>query len=212
MTDTTETRFKRELNSFFAVTLLNVVFGAQAVALGVVVVVASVLGTMEAATPALRVLAGALALACFGLGIAWIRSSALVLRGVAVIRRPFRRRAGPVSDEAVTAGIVGMIAHYRENRPTIRRMVLVCAAGGLFFLAQGVVSILGLVAASPAAAPVAPSAFTIIPGAGVTIGLGLAGLLSWYYFTRFSRSWDLRLEETARAEERLRSAMEMETE
>ena len=209
MTDTTETRFKRELNSFFAVTLLNVVFGAQAVALGVVVVVASVLGTMESATPALRVLAGALALACFGLGIAWIRSSALVLRGVAVIRRPFRRRAGPVSDEAVTAGIVGMIAHYRENRPTIRRMVLVCAAGGLFFLAQGVVSILGLVAAS---ASVAPSPFTIIPGAGVTIGLGIAGLLSAYYFTRFSRSWDLRLEETARAEERLKSAMEMETE
>ena len=74
---------------------------------------------------------------------------------------------------------------------------------------KGVVSILGLVAASASGTP---GAFTIVSGAGVTIGLGVAGLLSSYYFTRFSRSWDLRLEETARAEERLKSAMEMETE
>ncbi len=141
MTDPTETRFRRELTSFFRVTLLNVVFAAQAIALGLAYVVAAVLGTAEIpATPALRALAGALALVSFGLGLAWLRSSARVLRGIALIRRPFRRRAGPVSEEALTAGIVGMVAHYRENRTTIRRMILVCTVGGFFFLAQGVVS------------------------------------------------------------------------
>ena len=60
--------------------------------------------------------------------------------GVALIRRPFRRRRGPASEEDVTRGIVGMVAHYREHRRTIRTMILVCTVGGLFFLVEGIVS------------------------------------------------------------------------
>jgi hypothetical protein len=212
MTDTTETRFKRELDSFFAVTLLNVVFAAQAIGLGMAYVIASVLGTTDVPTPALRMLAGALALVSFGLGLAWLRSSAHVLRGVAQVRRPFRRRAGPVSDEVLTAGIVGMIAHYRENRATIRTMILVCTVGGFFFLAQGVVSAVEFASFNLPGGSVTVNVFALIPSALLTLGIGLVSLLSSYYFTRFSRSWDLRLDETARAEARLKSAMEMETE
>ncbi len=210
MTDTTETRFRRELNSFFGVTLLNVVFAAQAIALGIAYIVAAVSGTAEVpADPALRVLAGALAFACFGLGLAWIRSSAVVLRGVSLIRRPFRRRKEPASEEEITRGIIQMVAHYRENRATVRTMILVCIAGGVFFLAQGLISALGFV--TPFAGTLyGPGEFALVASAVLNAGLGLVGLLSAYYFNRFSRSWDLRLEETARAEERLKSAMETE--
>jgi hypothetical protein len=209
LTDTTEARFRRELNSFFAVTLLNVIFAVQAIGLGMAYIVASVLGTMDVPIPALRMLAGALALVCFGLGLMWLRSSAHVLRGVTIIRRRFRRLTGPVADEVLTAGIVGMIAHYRENRRTIRTMVLVCIAGGFLFLAQGVVSALESASLSLSAGGVTLNAFAFIPSAALSLGIGLVGLLSAYYFTRFSRSWDMRLEETARVEERLKSAMEI---
>jgi hypothetical protein len=213
MTDKVERRFRRELNSFFGVTLLNVVFGAQAIAIGIAYVVAAVSGTSGVpADPALRVLAGALAFACFGLGLAWVRSSAVVLRGVALIRRPFRRRKGPASEEEVTRGIVQMVAHYRENRATVRTMILVCIAGGFFFLVQGLVSALESASLSLSAGNMTLNAFALIPAAVLSLGIGLVGLLSAYYFNRFSRSWDLRLEETARAEARLKSAMEMETE
>ena len=37
-------------------------------------------------------------------------------------------------------------------------------------------------------------------------------LLSSYYFSRFSRAWDLRLEETGRAEDALKAAMERDAE
>lgn len=212
LTDTTETRFRRELNSFFAVTLLNVVFAAQAIGLGMAYVVASVLGTIGVTMPALRVLVGALALVSFGLGLAWLRSSARVLRGVALVRRPFRRRSGPVSEEAVTRGIVGMVAHYRENRTTIRTMILVCTIGGFFFLAQGVVSAVEFASFNLSGGSVTLNGLALIPSALLTLGIGLVSLLSSYYFTRFSRTWDLRLEETARTEERLKSAMEIERE
>ena len=213
MTDTVEMRFRRELNSFFGVTLLNVVFAAQAIALGIAYVVAAVAGTAEVpAHPALRILAGGLAFACFGLGLAWMRSSARVLRGVALVRQPFRRRRDPPSEEDVTRGIVQMVAHYRENRATVRTMILVCIAGGIFFLVQGLVSALESAVLSLSAGNITLNAFALIPSAVFSLGIGLVGLLSAYYFTRFSRSWDLRLEETARAGERLKSAMEMETE
>lgn len=211
VTDTIETRFRRELNSFFGVTLLNVVFAAQAIALGIAYVVAAVAGTDGVpADPPLRALAGAFALACFGLGIAWVRSSARVLRGVAAIRRGFRRRAGPTGDEDVTRGIVAMVAHYRENRETVRTMVIVCTVGGFFLLAQGLVS--ALESASLLPGSVTLNAFALIPSAAISLGIGLVSLLSSYYFSRFSREWDLRLAETGRAEIALRNALESEAE
>jgi hypothetical protein len=213
MTDTTEARFRRELNSFFAVTLLNVVFAAQAIAVGTAYVVASVAGTPEVPpTPALRALAGALALICFGLGLAWIRSSAVVLRGVARIRRQFRRRGEPADEEEITRGIVTMVAHYRENRSTIQRMIPVCTAGGFLFLAQGLVSALESASLSLPAGSVTLNAVALIPAAVLSLGIGLVSLLSSYYFSRFSRAWDLRLAETARAEEQLKTAMGIEKE
>lgn len=213
MTDTVERRFRRELNTFFGVTLLNVVFAAQAIALGIAYVVAAVIGTTEVpADPALRVLAGALALACFGLGLAWVRSSARVLRGVTSIRRSFRGRPGPVSEEALTGGIVGMIAHYRENRSTIRTMVRVCTAAGFGLLALGVVVGLESASVSLSGGSVTLNGPALISSALLALGIGLVSLLSSYYFSRFSRVWDLRLEETARSEERLKSAMGMDRE
>lgn len=205
MKDHAEVRFRRELNSFFGLTLLNVIFAAQAIALGVSYVVAAIAGTPGVpAFPALRALAGAIALVCFGLGLAWIRSSAVILRGVTRIRRPFRRRGGSPNEEDVTRGIVEMVAHYRENRRTIRAMVLVCAAGGLVFLAQGVAGLLGLVV------PLGPetgAGSAIVAASLVTGALGLAGLLSAHYFSRYARTWDERLERTARAEDALEHSM-----
>lgn len=212
MTDTTETRFRRELNSFFGMTLLNVVFAAQAIALGISYIAAAIAGTPDVpASPALRVLAGALALVCFGLGLAWIRSSAVVLRGVTRIRRPFRRRRVPATDEDVTRGIVEMVAHYREHRRTIRAMVVVCAAGGLLFLAQGVAGALGLLA------PLGPEAraaseYAVFAASIVMVALGLAGLLSAHYFSRFAGTWNGRLAETTRAEDALRTALGIDSE
>jgi len=194
------------------VTLLNVVFAAQAIALGMAYVVASVLGTTDMPTPALRALAGALALVCFGLGLAWLRSSAHVLRGVALVRRPFRRRRGQPSEDDVTRGIVGMVAHYRENRATIRTMILVCTVGGFVFLAQGVVSGVEFASFTLSGGGVTVNGIALLPSVLLSLGIGLVSLLSSYYFTRFSRTWDLRLVETGRAEERLRCAMETETE
>ena len=63
-------RFKKEINSFFALVLLNLVFGAMAMVFGMQFIVTSVLGqTGLQATTTLRALTGIFAMVCFGLGL-----------------------------------------------------------------------------------------------------------------------------------------------
>lgn len=121
-------------------------------------------------------------------------------------------RAGPVSDEILTAGIVGKSARSRENRAAIRTTILVCTVGGFFFLAQGVVSAVEVTSLNLPGGSVTVNVVALLPSALLTLGIGLVSLLSSYYFSRFSRVWDLRLMETARSGERLKSAMEMDRE
>ena len=207
MTDATERRFRGELGNFLRVALLNVVFGALAVGLGAWYVTASVLDATGALpTPALRMAAGALALAAFGLGLAWLRSSARILRGAAAIRRELGGHARPVPEEVLTDGIVRMIAQYRENRKTIRTMVRVCTAGGFCLLALGIVSALESASIALSEGTVTFGS-ALLPSTLVALGAGLTSLYSSYYFSRFSRVWDRRLAETVRGEERLRDVM-----
>ena len=56
------------------------------------------------------------------------------------IRTEFKDLKGPVSDETLTGGIIRMMSHYRENKKTIRTMILVCTLGGFCFLVLGVLN------------------------------------------------------------------------
>ena len=66
-------RFKNEINSFFALVVLNLVFGAIAMGFGMQYFVASVIGVSGVqAGLVLTLLTGALAMVSFGLGFGWI--------------------------------------------------------------------------------------------------------------------------------------------
>src|SRR4030042_1128882 len=206
MTDETLSQFKNELNSFFVLFILNVVFGALAIAFGMQFMIASVMGLAEGEIP-LRVLTGAISLAVFGLGLSWVLSSVKVLEGTTEIRREYSEYTGPVPDEILTGWIVRLTAHYRENRETIRRMTIICALGGCAFLAIGVLNLIqGITCpADPNASWPQGLPFT---AAGINITLGLASLLFCVYFRRYSAAWDLRLDETARSETILERTLE----
>jgi len=208
MTDETLTQFKNELNSFFVLVILNMVFGALAMAFGMQFMIASVMGLVEGEIP-LHVLAAAISLAVFGLGLSWVVSSAKVLKGVTGIRREFSEYPGPVPAEVLTGWIVRLMTHYRENRETIRRMTVICALGGCAFLAVGVLNLIqGITWTADANA----SWIQGLPfiAAGINLAIGLASLLFCGYFRRYSAAWDLRLDETARSETILERTLEQQ--
>ena len=187
--------------------LLNMVFGALAMAFGIQYMVRAVLGLpLEQADPALRVLAGAIALVGFGLGLMWISTSAKVLKGMKGIWKEVRSHAGPVPDETLAGWIVRMMAQYRENRKILPWMITVSRLGGCVFVALGVVSLLEGFPAGGAMTGTG-GIFPFV-AAAINFAIGIATIAISIGFHRYSAAWDRRLDETAKNEKILGQALE----
>jgi hypothetical protein len=208
MADETLHQYKNELNSFFVLVLLNIVFGALAMAFGISFIITSVLGlTGGQMPPVLRILAGVLFMTGFGLGLSWVLSSAKVLKGITAIRRKYRECSDPVSAEILTGWIVRLVTHYRENKETIRWMTLICAIGGCAFLALGILNIVQGIAGLAVSTDFWMRGLPFI-AAVINLTIGFSSLLFYRYFRRYSAAWDLRLDETARSETILERTLE----
>src|SRR5512139_431396 len=93
-------QFKTEIRQFYLISLLNLVFAALAIAFGVQYIVSAVLGaSADPATSWIRILTGALALSCFGLGIGWIQSTARVFEGVETIKADLDTEGDAITDD-----------------------------------------------------------------------------------------------------------------
>lgn len=200
--------FASELQSFFALCLMNLVFGSLAMAFGMQFIVTAVLAMAAAGTfqwfPVFQVLFGWAAVV---VGFRWILSSAKILKGVTRIRREYRRMEEPVSNEALTGLIVRMMAHYRENWKTIWRMNLISTLGGCIFLALGVLNLFQGISTWLSAGGMVSLLLSLV-AAGINLAIGLVSLLFSAWFRRYSRAWDHRLIEAAHSEEALKHAME----
>jgi hypothetical protein len=206
-TDTT-TQFQGELDSFFFLALLNMAFGALAMAFGMQYILLAVLGQPIVQTgPVLRILGGAISLAGFGLGLSWILTSARVLRGIREIRKEYRHYEGPVPGEVLTGWIVRMLAHYRENKRILPWMITVSRLGGCCFVTLGIVNILQGTAALASGTGGMDPALCFI-AAAINLTIGAATIAISIGFHRYARAWDCRLEATAKNESILESALE----
>lgn len=208
MNTDTLSQFKSEFNSFFMLVLLNMAFGALAMAFGMQYMIMAVLGLpLVQTSPSLRVLAGAISLAGFGLGFMWILSSTKILRGIKGIRREFRSHEGPVPDETLTGWIVRMLAHYRENKKIIPWMITISRLGGCCFVTLGIVNILQGVTAWNAGGNWMDMALPFM-AAAINLTLGIATIAISIGFHRYAHAWDIRLAETARNETLLEQTLE----
>ena len=202
----TSRHFEAELRSFFALCVLNLVFGALILAFGVQFIVMSVLALrggdpVSLGFAAAQILAwGAIAY----LGLRWILSSVEVLSGVTDIQEEYRNLERPVPGEALTGLILRMMVQYRENKKAIRLMTIVCTLGGAVFLTMGVVNLV------QAGMAIGGNESPLLPllAAGGTMALGIVSLFLSSWFRRYARAWDLRLAEASRSEDALRQTME----
>lgn len=205
--------FSDELNRFFALCLLNLVFGALAMAFGMQFIVTAALAMAEAQTLGIFSLVQVLiGWAAAAIGFRWIISSAKILKGVTKIRREFRAMEDPAPAEALTGLIVRMLAHYRANWKTIWRMNLISIVGGAIYIALGVVNILQGISSwySPSSSEFfyLPAFIAYCIAAGINLAIGLVALLSATAFRRYARAWDRRIIEADRAGEALQGSLE----
>lgn len=200
-------RFRKELNRYFTLVLLNMAFGALAMASGMQYMVMAVLGQTGSMLPAVRFAAGVFAMVGFGLGLSWVVSSARILEGIRIVRRAVRDCREPVPDEVLTGWIVSVAAHYRGNRDRIRWMAVVCLLGGCVFLALGILAGLEFFSVSISGGTVTINSLLVIPAAALTLGIAAVSLASSYYFSRLAKVWDRRVGDVDRSRENLAEAL-----
>jgi hypothetical protein len=200
-------QFQTETRHFFLVTLINLVFAAIAMAIGVQYMVTAILSqTIDPVIPGfplipvLRIFTGAIAMICFGLGISWILSTVRIFEGIVTIKDDLEKAGDAIPDERLTCLIVRMLAHYRDNRKTIRTMILVCTLGGGCFFLLGIANSLKVMSISSAGFAFTLDNLLLIPAMLLTLGISLASLLSSYYFSKFAQTWDRRLHEIEESE------------
>ncbi len=205
-------RFQSEIRHFFRVSLLNLVFAALAIAFGVSYGISAITGQgSDPAGAGLRIVTGAIALAGFGLGIAWLLATVRIFRGIRQIREDSGRDDGGAADnERTTCHIVRMISLYRDNRATINRMILVCTLGGICFFILGITAGLRALTITPAGGSFTANSLLVLPGMLLTLGIALVSLVSSFYFSRFARAWDLRLGKIDASENSLKETLDRE--
>lgn len=201
-------QFRKEILHFSLVSLVNLIFSALAMASGIAYVVIAVQGhPVYPGNPALRIVSGAVAMVCLGLGISWLISTSRIFRGVREISAALNASAGPIPEDRVTCLIIRMLAHYRDNRKTVRSMILVSTAGGFFFLVLGIITGIRALTLTGTGGAVTVDSLVLLPGMLLTLGIAIASLLSSYYFSEFEKVWDNRLREIEESERTLQKKL-----
>lgn len=202
MIDTVYSRYFRELSSYYRITLVNVVFGALAIAFGIFHIVALIPSLTDGEAHFLLWRSQAtLTIVGFGLALAWVVSSVKIFRGIKDIRNLYKDQKAPVTDDITIGGIVSMFSHYREHEKTIRTMILVCTLGGFCFLALGIMSSVEFFSFSPVSGTITLNSIALIPSALLALTVAIVSLASSFYFARFSKVWNLRQRGISKSEQ-----------
>ena len=197
--------FDDEFRSFFALYVLNLVFGALSMAVGMMLVIWQLVPT-SAVFPVTAIpfpVLIVLGCAAFVLGLAWITMTARLVKGMRVVRKAYRqKKRDGMSPEDLTGVMIHMMTQYREQKRIIRVMVVVCLIGGCCYIALGAFDILSAFILIASRHPIPPDLFSI-PGAiatAVNLVIGGACILVATCFRRYAKVWDARLDALARSE------------
>jgi hypothetical protein len=205
-------RFRSEIQHFYLVAVANLVFAALAMAFGISVIVGQAVSMYETFSTALYVIYSpvilfvALVAALMGLG--WLLTSIRIFEGVEAIKDDLDEKGGGIREEDLTRLIVRMLSHYRDNRATVRTMILVCTLGGCCFFALGIIGSLEYLSVSTDDIVFTLNGYLVIPFMLLTLGVALISLASSYYFSRFAKVWDERLGEIEESEDLLKETLE----
>jgi hypothetical protein len=203
------TEFKEEIQSFWRLSLWNLVFGSIVMAFGIMFVVTRVQVMLQAGTiSALPVITVAVGLVAAGVGMKWILSSVRIFRDVKEIKIASDAAGAGATEEDLTGFRIGMMAQYREKKPMIHTMMFVSLVGGACFLGLGVANVVQMVSAIVAGT--LPENYLLVPAALLNLAIGGICLLNSLYFRRYSAVWDRRLGEIARSEGMLADEMEQD--
>ena len=184
-------------------TLSNIVFSAVAMAFGISTLVPNVTAMVAAKSmlfPQLfLVIIGVLA---FAVSIKWLLSSVEMFETATELKEDYAKNKA-LDEEARTGLVVKMMSYYRENKPTIKKMMFISRIAGACFLISGAFT-LTTIAINLATGVQSLDLLTQVSGAAVTFAIAVASFIIPHFFGKYSKVWDHRLQETVKVENELK--------
>jgi hypothetical protein len=199
-------KIKDEIKSLTALSIVNIIFGALAIAIGVSTSVSNFNMLKESSqislTPIISI--------CFGIGIGivglyWLISSANILDFTTDIQLGIHTKKTPLTDERITSTIIQMIAFYRKNKKTIKQMNLMSMIGGCLFIGFTFFSAVNIL--MKPSGDILWLQYVQIIGLFLMFLLGIACFFIPRFFKRYASVWDGRMKEAEQVEQMLMEQM-----
>jgi hypothetical protein len=199
MATKTSEKLKQEVNSFVGLTLINIVFSALAMGLGISIVVpnvTSMVNTQSLLFPEVGlVVVGFLA---FVFSIKWLISSVEMFEVSTELKEDYAKNK-TLDEDAQTGLIVKMLSYYRKNKPTIKKMMWVSLIAGFCFLLNGAFNLVTGVVNAATGVQLFDVGLQVL-GASINFAIAAAGFSIPYFFGKYTKVWDKRVERNAQAE------------
>ena len=200
-------RFNREMRSFYALIILNIVGAGLAMSFGIAWIVPNITPMIQEQSIQISKLAltGLVVVGCV-VALRWLIASVEVFDGFDDLRDDSRVKEAEANCDSLTGLIVRSMAWYRERKANINDLKFGSRVTGAFFLLSAVLQILNLASTLSSTSPFNLTLSMI--GFILCLVLGVAGLLIPYSITRFVGTWDHRIEASDDASKRLERIVE----
>ncbi len=203
----TEKKIKKEMKHFMALNVMSIAFGGIAMALAISSLTVNALSLLQKADSIhlLNVFSNiGISLVVGVLALWFIISTAEVLSKFEEIQEENNGEKNHAG-EKLTTRIIRLMGLYREERPQIKRMILVSKIAGICFLANAFIqTVLLAFNASSGSVALAPA----IGGILMSLVMGIVGFFLPFSFRKYSVCWDQRLLKSGDVEAKIASFME----
>jgi hypothetical protein len=199
MATKTSEKLKQEVYSFVGLALVNIVFSAVAMGLGISTIISNITSIVTTQ----NVLFSQIALIGIGVlasvfSIKWLISSAEMFEVSDELKEGYKKTT-TLDEEAQTGLIVKMMAYYRENKSTIKKMMWMSQIAGFCFLISGAFTIITMTINASTGVQLM-DAWKQVLGALINFAIAIAGFIIPHFFGKYTKIWDKRIEKNAKAE------------
>jgi hypothetical protein len=133
---------------------MNIIFGGLAMAFGVSITVQSIFPMIDAQSILFpQIVYVVLGFSAAAVSIRWLVSNVEVLDGTDELRVEYSKRKQGLNEEGLASLIIKMMSYYRENKSTIKTMVLISRIAGGCFVVSGTFSLATALASVVAGVP-----------------------------------------------------------
>ena len=204
----------REVRYLQALVLINLVYGAVALAICISAIVTTIspvfsmdLSALNSLLTPQSVVTVVLATVILGLVGRWFIHSGEMFDAVENLEKArgevMTAHDAEGRNERVISLIVELLSNYREHRGSIRAFRVLGAASGLLFIGLGLLTFFQTLLVTPA------NMTQAVLNLAATIPTGLAGVYISHSLGKYQDAWDPRLIGASKAEEELKRLLEM---